>query len=127
MIEGLGIDILAKDRLLTVKNREDFEKNIFTRKEIASTPNLLRRIHVQALYFSVKEAVLKALGCGLRFGSFWRDIEIDSISRIRIAGNVRDFAVKKSVKKIHTAAARTRQYALSVVLLESEDKSQEVF
>ncbi len=126
MIEGLGIDILAEGRLLTVKNREDFEKNIFTRKEIARTRNLSRRTNVQALYFSVKEAVLKALGCGLRFGSFWRDIEIDSISRIRIAGNVRDFAAKKSVTKIHTAAARTGKYALSVVLLESDDKAQEV-
>jgi holo-[acyl-carrier-protein] synthase len=123
MIAGLGIDILDNDRLLTVKNKNDFAENVFTQGEIARTHQLSYCNRFRALYFSMKEAVLKALGCGLRFGSFWRDIEIDNLSRVRTTGSIKDFAAKKSVEKIHAASARTRQYTLSVVLLESEVQS----
>jgi holo-[acyl-carrier-protein] synthase len=121
MIEGLGIDILANDRLLALKNEQEFTQNVFTRKEIGFTHPLIYRDRVYAIYFSVKEAILKALGCGLRFGTFWRDVEIDNYSHIKTHGNIRDLAVKKSIKKIHTTSASTKKYALSVVLLESEN------
>ena len=123
MIEGLGIDILANDRLHGIENKTEFTENVFTRKELRFTRFLTYRDRIYAVYFSLKEAVLKALGCGLRFGSFWRDIEIDSRSRVRTTGSIRDLATKKSIKTIHASSAQTRRYALSIVLLESEDQS----
>lgn len=117
---------MANDRLLTLKDKEEFTENVFTQKEIGFARLLAYRDRVYALYFSVKEAVMKALGCGLHTGSFWRDIEIDDKSRVRTHGSIRDLAAAKSVKKIHAASARTKKYALSVVLLESEDQFQEV-
>ena len=121
MIEGLGIDILTNERLETLENKTEFTENVFTPEELEFTRLLPYRDRAYALYFSVKEAVLKALGCGLQFGSFWRDVEIDNYSHVKTHGNVRDFAAKKSIKKIHTTSACTKKYALSVVLLESEN------
>lgn len=122
MIEGLGIDILANERLFTLKDKEEFTQSVFTQKEIGLARLLTYRDRFYALYFSVKEAVMKALGCGLGAGSLWRDIEIDDKSRVKTHGSIRDFAAAKSVKKIHATSARTTKYALSVVLLESEDQ-----
>lgn len=106
---------------MTLEHKKEFADSVFTKKELGFTRFLTFRDHAHALYFSMKEAVLKALGCGIRFGTFWRDIEIGGQSGIRTTGRVKDFAAKKSIKKIHAASARTQQYALSVVLLESED------
>lgn len=124
MIKGLGIDILAKDRVTRLKNREEFIRDVYTPGELS----VLRRSsdHDLAILFSIKEALLKALGCGLHYGYFWRDISVNVHSGLRISGRLAESAKKESIGQFHFSAAQTKKYALSIVLLESEDHSQEV-
>jgi len=125
MMQGLGIDILAIDRFENLDNRKEFMENLFTTREIGSAQRWSRSDAVCAVYFTLKEAVLKALGCGLGAGSFWHDIDAAHADRIW-GSHVKALLDKRSITKVHDSSARTKKYALSVVLLESEDKSQEV-
>lgn len=126
MIKGLGIDILAKDRVTRLKNREEFIRDVSTPGELSVSRRSSTHDFALATLFSIKEAVLKSLGCGLHYGYFWRDININAHSGLRISGRLADSAKKKSIGQFHFSTAQTKEYALSVVLLESEDQSQEV-
>ena len=87
-----GVDLLLLKRFQSVldRHRERFLKRIYTEREIdycrGRTPELAAR-------FAGKEAVMKALGTGVR-GVRWREIEI--------LANVRG----KPVVILHGAAAR---------------------
>jgi holo-[acyl-carrier protein] synthase len=69
-----GIDIVEIDRVADVLARhgDRFLNRVFTPDEIAHCRG---RVHELAVRFAAKEAVMKALGTGIR-GVGWRDIEI---------------------------------------------------
>jgi holo-[acyl-carrier-protein] synthase len=126
MIKGLGIDILANDRVTRLKNREEFIRDVFTPEELNIAHRTTNLDFTLARLFSIKEAVLKALEYGLHYGYFWRDIHVDDHSGVKMSGRLADPVKKKSIRQFHFSAAQTKKYALSIVVLESEDQSQEV-
>ncbi len=72
-----------------------------------------------AMVFATKEAVLKALGCGLSQGWRWRDIEVCA-DGVRLSGVLRSLAVGKGVSRVRTARLCTNKYAFACVIVEGE-------
>ena len=71
---SVGVDIVELDRVESVLKRwgQRFLDRIFTPNEQAFSR---RRIPQLAARFAAKEAVMKALGTGIR-GVGWRDVEV---------------------------------------------------
>lgn len=71
---AVGIDIIEIDRVADVIQRhgDRFLQRVYTADEIRHCRG---RVHELAARFAAKEAVMKALGTGIR-GVGWRDIEV---------------------------------------------------
>ncbi len=121
MIKGLGIDISAIERFKKLKNKAEFNQDVFTPDEHAIARSTADNAGTFALLFSIKEAFLKALRCGLHLGYFWQNIDIDSHLEARTSGRVKNLVKEKSVRQFHISAAQTKKHTLGIVVLESED------
>lgn len=73
--------------------------------------------------FAAKEAVLKALGLGLR-GVSWRDIEIlpdeQGQPQVNVYGKLVDRSRELGIKKINLSISHSREYAMAVAIGEGE-------
>ncbi len=73
---GLGVDIIEIDRIRSAMDQNPrILKKLFTEKELADYRVRGNRVETLAGKFAAKEAVVKALGTGLR-GFPWIDLEI---------------------------------------------------
>jgi len=116
MIEGIGIDVSEIWRFRKNSTAE-FLKQIYTEKEIVEIRGSIN----WATNFAVKEAILKALGMGLYYGSYWHDLEFSGDQNLRVSGRVKSRLQKSSAAKIHFSAAKTEKYAVSFVLIEQKE------
>jgi len=116
MILGVGFDIVALDRFQALQERDGFVADILTPAERLALPDPLSPLAC-ALAFAAKEAVLKALGCGLTRGWRWKDIETHTHG-IRLAGDVRLFALHRGVATIRSARVCTKRHAFACVIIE---------
>jgi holo-[acyl-carrier protein] synthase len=78
MILGIGTDIIKIDRIRgsIAKFGEQFLKRCFTPTERARAEGKHDPAHAFARLYAAKEALLKALGTGMREGISWQDIMI---------------------------------------------------
>ena len=78
MILGLGSDLVDIRRIEKVLERhgDRFIQRIFTPVEVAKAERRATRIDTYAKRFAAKEACSKALGTGLNFGVYWRDMGV---------------------------------------------------
>ena len=72
-----------------------------------------------ARIFAAKEAVLKALGCGLAGGWSWRDVEITSDFRVVLSGGAGRLAQERSMRKIHIVQSCSGGYAMALAIAEA--------
>ncbi len=77
-IRGIGIDLVDIPRMRAVIERwqERFLRRVFTEGEIEYCRARRDPVPHFAARFAAKEAALKALGTGLRFGVRWRELEV---------------------------------------------------
>ena len=77
-IRGIGIDLEENKRIGGLINKwgESFIKRVFTDAEIAYCKDKKNHFASFTARFAAKEALLKALGTGLRNGLQWKDIEL---------------------------------------------------
>lgn len=123
MIRGIGIDILEIDRMKKIMEKDGrFIERIFTSAEIQYCSAKAKKEQHFAARFTAKEAFFKALGLGWRNGMAWKDVcvENDRMGKpeIKIDGVTRDFFRKESYRKIHLSVSHSRQYAVSMVIIE---------
>ncbi len=97
------------ERLFTVAERE----YAFSHKDPAS--------HF-AVRFAAKEAFLKALGTGLRFGLSWQQIEVvrDELGRpsLALCGRAMEIMVEKGAVRTHLSYSHDGDYGVASVILE---------
>ena len=88
MILGIGVDQVEVVRIQKMLNDrpEKAAQRLFTTRERQKCESRQRRDECFAARFAAKEAFVKALGCGLREGMSWTDIEVrtDGSGRPRI-------------------------------------------
>jgi len=78
MIIGLGSDLIQIDRVAKTIERygDRFTNRCFTDVERRKSDRRAQRAASYAKRFAAKEACSKALGTGLSFGVYWRDMGV---------------------------------------------------
>ncbi|MDP4281781.1 MAG: holo-ACP synthase [Bacteroidota bacterium] len=125
MVFGLGIDIIEVDRIQRVMEKDiGFRDKIFTPGEIAYCESKKNKYQHYAARFSAKEAVMKAIGTGWRFGIRFADIEVyhDEYGKplIRLEGKAKELADSEEFTKITVSLSHIKEIATAVVVIEKD-------
>ena len=123
----VGVDIIEIDRIEAVSSRypSRFLEKIFTPGEQeycrGRAPQLASR-------FAAKEAVMKALGTGVR-GVSWRDIEVQrrhgQAPAIILHNRAKAQAEKMGIKRIAVSLTHSRNFAVASVVAEAVEPAQQ--
>ena len=126
-ITGVGIDLVKISRVETMTRRWErrFLDRVFTPAEQAySLRHKFPHIRLSAR-FAVKEAVLKALGIGLRMGIRWTEIETinDPAGKpeVRLSGQTRRIADRQNISYIFATITHDHDYSIAQVIVASEE------
>jgi len=135
LIIGCGIDLVKIERIEKIIKRwgDNLTSRMFTLLEREyCKKRKSNKYQSYAGKFAAKEALLKALGLGLR-GVNWTEIEISNNELgqpiIKTSGKLNIIVSKKGVSKYFLTISHTKDYAVAEVILESsaqkaEDRSQ---
>lgn len=121
MIAGVGVDIVSIARFGKQKDRAGFLEQILTKEELQRAPEGNGRDAFFAKIFATKEAVLKALGCGLQSGFGWHDISVAEGPEVHLSGWVRRLTEKQCITRIHVSQSSSLSHAVAFVLFETNN------
>ena len=117
----VGIDIIEIKRIQNVKSRypNRFLKKIFTENEIIYCRNRSPQL---AARFAAKEAMMKALGTGIR-GVSWKDVEViryrGQAPQIKLSGRGKKVGERIGLKNTSLSISHSREYAVACVTIET--------
>ncbi len=119
---GIGCDIIEIQRIAKAIEREHFVERVFTEQETGYCRQQGQQAAASfAARFAAKEAVLKALGTGLRGGRLV-DVEVvpDALGKpeIRLHGYFAELAAKQGMRRLCVSLSHSRAYAIAFVTLE---------
>ncbi len=118
---NVGIDIIEIKRIQNVKSRypNRFLKKIFTENEIIYCRNRSPQL---AARFAAKEAMMKALGTGIR-GVSWKDVEViryrGQAPQIKLSGRGKKVGERIGLKNTSLSISHSREYAVACVTIET--------
>ncbi len=119
----VGTDIIEVSRVEEAmkKHPEGFGQRVFTPVENEYCSKKKNAFLHFAGRFAAKEAVLKALGTGLRGGIGWTDIEIvnDALGKplVTLCGKAMEIAQEKGMRQLEVSIAHCKTYASAVAVL----------
>jgi holo-[acyl-carrier protein] synthase len=124
MIYGIGTDLVEIKRIKEALERwgDRFMNKVFTPGEIEycsqkrnSSPNFSAR-------FAAKEALVKALGIGMRRGVHWKDVEVTrgplGKPVLKLSGQAEAICKQEKIQGIFLSLAHDREYSIALVVLE---------
>lgn len=129
MILGTGIDLVDPARLQRAcskgsERRERLLARLFTTAERADCECLRDPWPRYASRFAAKEAMLKALGTGLRDGLAWLQMETrkDALGKpeLHLSGHAATLAAARGVRRIHLSLSDLPDVVAATVVLEGE-------
>ncbi|MDP7196618.1 MAG: holo-ACP synthase [SAR202 cluster bacterium] len=118
---NVGIDIIEIKRIQNVKSKypNRFLKKIFTENEIIYCRNRSPQL---AARFAAKEAMMKALGTGIR-GVSWKDVEViryrGQAPQIKLSGRGKKVGERIGLKNTSLSISHSREYAVACVTIET--------
>ena len=124
MIVGIGTDLAEVKRIgQTVEDYGDrFLNRVFTELERRYSMRKKNYAERLAARFAAKEAGMKAIGTGWRFGVTWKDFEVvnEPTGRptLRLSGAAARHADRLGAKRISLSLTHTADTAFAVVILE---------
>jgi holo-[acyl-carrier protein] synthase len=122
MIVGIGLDLVDVSRMGEQVAGEAFQRRAFTPAEIAVCAAAHRPPEHFAGKFAAKEALMKALGAGLRQGLRFGEIEIlddeAGAPHVRASGEAQQRLEALGVSGIHVSITHAAGLAAAVVVLE---------
>lgn len=122
MIVGVGCDIIEIERIARAIKSESFIRRVFTAEEAAYCQRRGQQAAASfAARFAAKEAVLKALGTGLREGSL-QEIAVDNDGLgkplVQLSGHFAMLAKQLGVKNVQISLSHSRELATAYVIME---------
>lgn len=124
MINGVGVDILEKERVFTIHKKygKRFQERVLGDSEIKAIEgkSLNNKIRFISNNFACKEAVAKALGLGFTEGISLKEIEIlrkpSGQPFITLNGNTDKVAKNIGIKKFHVSISDTKKLSMAFVV-----------
>jgi holo-[acyl-carrier protein] synthase len=115
---SVGTDLIEIERIRRALRRPGFSERVFTAAERAYCDSKPNPAQSYAARFAGKEAVGKALGCGVHFT--WREIEIAGRPKpgVRLSGGTAAFAARVGAGAIDLSMTHSRGLALAVCAVE---------
>ena len=122
MIVGIGCDLTEIYRVKKALTIEKFAARVFSPAEQEyCEARGMQKFASYAARFAAKEALLKALGTGLRGGKLI-DIEVynDCMGKpsLRLSGYFATLAEERGVKEIYLSLSHTKELSMAQVVLE---------
>lgn len=120
---AVGTDICDVRRIKDIEEKyaNRFLRKVFTTQEISYCLKKVTKYTSLAARFAAKEALLKALGTGLRSGLQWKEIEIDNDQLgkpfFRFHGQTKKILSGRSVL---LSMSHTEQNAIAFVIIEGD-------
>lgn len=120
MIIGIGTDIIeiARVKQAVDARGERFLSRVFTPEEVAFCRNRKNPYPGLAVRFAAKEAVLKALGCGLR-GVNWLQAAVvreDGPPEVVLTGQAARIAAELGVKRVLISLSHSDSHAVAYAI-----------
>ena len=115
---AVGVDIIEIDRIeqATLTLHDSFLKRVYTQAELELSENDASSLAVR---FAAKEAVMKALGTGVR-GIGWKDIEILDNNAgapfVQLYGRALNKAREVGLSRFSVSLSHSKQYAVAMVV-----------
>jgi holo-[acyl-carrier protein] synthase len=118
----VGLDLIEIERVRSALERPRFRERCFTEAERGYCDSRANPAQSYAARFAGKEAVGKALGCGLRFT--WKEIEIVGRPRpsVSLSGKTKAWAEKMKVEQVDLSMTHSRGMAAAVAILSIEEE-----
>jgi holo-[acyl-carrier protein] synthase len=122
-IISIGVDLCEISRLskLISEHGDRFLKKVYTPREIAYCSQKVNGVVNYAARFAAKEALLKALGTGLRSEMNWKDVEVvnDALGKphYKFYGQIAEYI---GSRKVLLSLAHTDENAIAFVTIEGE-------
>ena len=123
MIYGVGIDLVRISRIEAAIGRhgDRFAQRILSAHELERYAASRRRASFVAKHFAAKEALLKALGTGLRMGIQWRhmDLRNDALGKpyVLCSGRVQELFAERGITASFVSLSDEDEYAAAFVTL----------
>lgn len=131
MIVAVGVDHAEVERIRRAVDHpswgQRFRRRVFTDAEIEYCERRKRYAESFAARFAAKEAVMKALGTGMR-GVSWQEIEVyrerNQAPTVRLSGRAAMRATALGIERWHLALTHTEELATAFVVAERADGAQ---
>ena len=123
MIFGIGIDLVRISRMerAIVRHGGRFAERILSEYELGDYADAREKAAFLAKHFAAKEALLKALGTGLRSGIQWRHMEVrnDSLGKpdLVCSGRVQELFDERGIVASFLSISDEDEYAAAFVTL----------
>ena len=113
----VGIDVIEIERVRRALERPRFRERCFTEAERAYCESRPNPAQHYAARFAAKEAVGKALGCGVYFT--WREIELAGRPKpgVHLSGRTEEWAKKVRAGAIDLSMTHSRELAAAICLV----------
>jgi holo-[acyl-carrier protein] synthase len=113
----VGIDLIEIERVRRALERAGFRERCFTEAEQTYCDSRADPAQSYAARFAGKEAVGKALGCGVRFT--WKEVEIVGRPKpnVRLSGRTAAFAERVSAGAIDLSMTHSRELASAICVV----------
>lgn len=125
MISGLGTDIVQVSRIREMIERygESFLEKVFADDERKEAQRRRDPAQYYAGRWALKEAMSKALGCGIGEKCGWKDVATSNRESGRpetiLSGLALETATAMGVASIHISISHEQEYACATVILEN--------
>jgi len=132
MIYGIGLDMVKVSRIEEALKRwgERFQNKVFSPGEIRYCLEKKNPAPHFAARFAAKEALVKALGIGIRRGVHWKDVEVQRgpLGRpvLKIHGRAVEICRKEGIDGFFLSLTHDGDYSGAMVVLQQSDQRSAV-
>lgn len=118
----IGLDVIEIERIARALARPGFRERVFTQAEREYCDSRPHPAQHYAARFAGKEAVGKALGCGVHFT--WREIEIAGRPKpdVRLSGRTRAFAERVRAGRIDLSMTHSKELAAAICAVSDREE-----